>query len=192
MQKRTTFNGTKISRTHVKNNILKVWEQCSDEDRYDWYSEAKQYAKSLNTTLNKSCGIIAALSALKNWKENKRIAKLFVQGQRKGLHTKVFINKAIQIFESNGNEETILNILKGSKIKSFFINIRYPNEVHNVTIDRHALSIAVNERLSDQYIKVTPKQYEFFSDCYKYTAEQIGISPVLLQSATWVKWRKLK
>ena len=186
------FQGQKVSRTKVKNNILKVWGQCTTDDKYDWYAEAREFAESLDTTLNKACGIIAALSPLVNWKRNKTIAELFVNGQRKGLHTTLCVGKAERILASDGKDETILAILNGQKIKSFFINIRYPNEVQRVTIDRHALSIAIGTKLTDEKMRITPKQYEFFNHCYMLTADVLDISPLILQSATWVRWRKFK
>ena len=186
------FQGNIVSRTQIKNRIEKIWNLCEDSERYDWYAEARLFAESLNIDLNRAVGILAALSPLKSWEDNKRITKLFIEGQRHGLHTNVMTNKALLILESDDKDETILRILNGQKIKSFFINIRYPNEVQTVTIDRHALSIAMGERLTDKNMRITPNQYKFFNDCYMYTAELLGINPLLLQSATWVKWRKIK
>jgi hypothetical protein len=62
-----------------------------------------------------------------------------------------------------------------------------------VTIDRHALSVALDYWVSDEeYSGMTKKQYEFFRDCYIWTADSIGVSPLRLQSATWVVFRRIK
>jgi hypothetical protein len=44
----------------------------------------------------------------------------------------------------------------------------------------------------DDYRGITKNQYEFFVQCFQWTAEKLNISPLLLQSATWVRWRKIK
>ena len=86
-----------------------------------------------------------------------------------------------------------LKILRGQKIISFYTNIRHPHKNKEVTIDRHALSIALSKWIKEEdYAGMTGKQYKFFQDCYKYTADKIGISPVLLQSSTWERFRKIK
>ena len=87
--------------------------------------------------------------------------------------------------------DEIVEILNGQKIVNFFHNIRYPKTSRNVTIDRHALSIAVGKKLTDEKMKLTKAQFEFFEHCYRWTADNLGISPLLLQSATWVKWRQM-
>jgi hypothetical protein len=61
-----------------------------------------------------------------------------------------------------------------------------------LTIDRHAVSIAVGEKLSDDKLQMTAGQYEFFQETYRWTAAQLGVNPLILQSATWVVWRKMK
>ena len=68
------FKNQKLSRTVVKNNILRVWNQTSSEQRFDWYLDAFSFAEELSVfydvDVNKVCGIIAALSPVKKWSEN--------------------------------------------------------------------------------------------------------------------------
>ena len=62
-----------------------------------------------------------------------------------------------------------------------------------VTIDRHALSVGLGKWIQEEdYAGMTKNQYNFFRDTYKYTANILGISPVLLQSTTWERFRKIK
>lgn len=188
------FQGRKLTRTKVKNNILNVWFKATEEDKYDWYVEAHtlavKFAYEYRLSISQAAGIIAALSPMKTWTENKRIAKLFLQGQRQKLHTKLFISKAEVILKANTDDE-IISALNGNKITSFYLNIRYPEQSKHVTIDRHALCIGLGVKLADADIpKMTANQYEFFQQTYIWVAGQLGISPLLLQSATWLVWRR--
>lgn len=185
-----------LSRTKTVNNILRIWNLSQPEDRYDWYTEAYKFALSVSEvtglTINQVAGVIAALSPLKTWEQNKIQAMQMIKTGNCG-HMKAFKGKAAQIIASNGNEEGILKILKGSKITSFYLNIRYPDKSINLTIDRHALSVCLGRWVSDlDYSGMTVKQYQFFSDCYRHAAARLNVSPLLVQSATWVVWRRIK
>jgi hypothetical protein len=178
----------------------------------NWYEEAHEFAKYLareylmeiestmsidayeavaNAALAKAAGIIASLSPLKTWTENKEIAELFLNHGRV-KHTGMFKKKAQLIYDSDGDVSTICEVLNGNKITSFFLNIYNPKEGSVVTIDRHALAIAVGEALPTDQLKMTANQYEFFVNCYRIAAVKRGVLPLQMQSVTWVKWRELK
>lgn len=198
---RQRFNNEVLTRTVVKNNILKVFNQTTEEDRRDWYQEAYYKACGMSaiirggdeeSNLNKACGIIAALSPLKRWETNLRIAEEFIRTETCG-HMTQFLGKALLILRSSGNEDEILEILSGNKISAFYLNIRYPHKAEIVTIDRHAISIAMGRFMYDEELRgITANQYEFFVQCYTWAALQAGVSPILMQSSTWCRWREIK
>lgn len=190
------FKGENLTRTKVKNNILRVWKMTNNEEKEDWYGEAKQWAEVMGTVndveVGKVCGVIAALSPLKTWSQNLTIARDFIVTGEAG-HMKQFVVKAKAIVDSDGTDESILSILNGRKISAFYLNIKYPNKANNVTIDRHALSVALGKWVTDEdYAGMTAKQYEFFVQCYIMAAMDVDTTPLVMQSATWVKWRKIK
>lgn len=196
MNSKQQYKGVTLSRTVVKNNIEKIYNRSSKEDRRDWYQEAHEFAQSLSrdydVRISTACGIIAALSPLKAWEQNKKCAISFLEVGN-GKHMKTFQEKAEQLLGCSGSDKCITGILRGNKIISFYTNIMYPQEAKEVTIDRHALSIALGRwTTEDDYRGMTRKQYTFFQDCYRYAAERIGISPAKLQSATWEAFRKIK
>lgn len=193
------------------NNILRVYDQ-SDSGGHSWYDEAHEYAKELardylievDSTVSveayrdawaaaiaKAAGIIASLSPLKTWTENKEIAAEFLNTGRV-KHTGQFKRKAELILHSDGDVSTICEALNGNKITSFFLNILNPKEGSVVTIDRHAIAVAVGESLPSEGQKLTRNQYEFFANCYRVAAAKRGILPLQMQAVTWVKWRELK
>ena len=196
MKSKQQFKGMVLSRTKVKNNILHFYNQSDKSDQYDWYADAHKFAtelsKDYDLPVSICAGIISALSPMKMWEQNKKCAISFLQNGN-AKHMGAFQRKAEEIFTCSGDEECIKAILKGRKIISFFINIMHPHKADNVTIDRHALSVALRKWVREEdYSGITKGQYKFLEDCYKYTADIIGISPVLLQSTTWERFRKIK
>ncbi|MCB1711802.1 MAG: hypothetical protein KDH96_04760 [Candidatus Riesia sp.] len=202
-QKTIKFKGSVLVLDKLVQNILEVFYQCSSEDKVDWYVDAnnfagyleKEYFKELKGNFNqrmaKSCGIIAALSPLKTWEENKKIAESFLK-QGKAKHTKLFTNKAKDILTSTGTEEEIVAILKGDKISAFFLNILNPKDSSFLTIDRHAICIALGREATENEKKLTTSQYRFFELAYTIASSKVGVRPILMQSSTWVRWRKDK
>lgn len=205
MKKKQVIQNEIISRTKVRNNILKLWNASEISERHDWYNEALEFANEIldkcqvprhdrKLELNKVVGILAATSPMKRWEQNKKITQRICQTGEFSGHTKQMLSKAQRIFESSGDEGEILDILNGNKICAFYLNIRYPENDSNLTMDRHAITIALgkNHIKDDDFPALTVTQYEFFVQCYRWTAAQLGISGTLLQSATWLAHRRLK
>jgi len=193
------FKGNKLSRTKVKNNIIRVYNKA---DNYsDWYKEANTLCKYLaykyKTPFNSVVGIVSALSPLKTWDKNKEIAEYYLSEDKILNNNGKFINfpkqcdKAVEIRQTN-KEQEILDILRGEKTKSFYLNIKYPERMANVTVDRHAIAVALGRIATEEEQALSKNHYKFFEDCYKWTAQQLGIRPLLLQSITWETWRNLK
>lgn len=198
MKTKQKFKGAILLHERCVKNILSIYNNPMHSGGADWYAKANELANELaneyNTTTLKAAGVIAALSPIKSWDENKRIARIFLASGR-GKHTKTMKDKARSIKEYTGDSERefILKTLNGNKISSFFLNIAYPNERTAVTIDRHAVSVilGVNSTDSDCH-NITKAQYEFLSNCYRKAAQIAGVLPSQMQSITWVKWRELK
>jgi hypothetical protein len=199
------FKGKDISRTKVKNNIIKVFNTCEDRHMNDWYSEAYSWAADLTRCYmkytpklvglhgtSKVVGILAATSPMKRWESNKMLVKQFLEYGECG-HFAAVNKKCKAIYESGGTDTEILDILNGPKTRRFYMSINYHMTYDGVTIDRHALSIALGYRVSNNTFRgMTKRQYEFFEECYRYAARSLGITPMLLQSSTWQVFRENK
>jgi hypothetical protein len=198
-----TFKGKELSRTKVKNNILKIWDLTETSERFNWYQDANDFCTNFENSLELlhqpknrihsiACGVVAALSPVKTWSQNKKCAIKMMETGDCG-HMKQFKDKAFRIMQSDGSDDQILSILNGRKISAFYLNIKHPDVANNVTIDRHALSIALGYWTTDEdYQGMTATQYNFFVQCFILAAVKVGVSPLLMQSATWVKFRKIK
>ena len=197
------FNGKNLSRTQVKNNILSVLAQVDEESfefGKEWYNIANSIALShVNKDVNlaQSVGVIAALSPLKSWSQNLILANEFINLEKRGGHLTVLVKKATQILAlNNPSTDDVVKILNGQKIVNFFLNIYYPNKDIVVTIDRHAVGIALigtkNIKQKESDGLVSKVQFEFLVHCYKWAAAELGISAVQLQAITWEHFRKNK
>lgn len=97
-------------------------------------------------------------------------------------------------------------MLNGHKVRSFYNNIadlQDPNGPGDVTVDSHALAIALGYKISS-----SSEEYKIFSggmernnlglqgyyapvaDAYRRLAEKYGLDPRQVQAITWVQWRK--
>jgi len=199
------IHGETWSRVQVKNNILAVWNATSAHDRFDWYGSANLFAHNVASLSNdmgrwistkKVCGVIAALSPMVSWKRNMLLAQHVVLNPEDWPNLKCLksnAKKAYDIINSNGSEDAILAILRGKKTSAFFLNILHPTEAISMTMDRHAISIALGRKIKKDEVKffqLTASQYKFLVECYRWTAAKIGVNPLILQSATWVLWRR--
>ena len=192
------LHGMKLTRTIAKNNILKVLNSDSQFGLLDWYTDAHEECTELWTLsplyLCQIVGVVAALSPMKSWSQNIIQARKMILTGDCG-HMKSMKSKAERIMKLDRDmsyeemKTAISDILNGNKIVSFFHNILEPNETNVVTIDRHAISIAIGRKATDKEQQLTRNQYEFLAQCYQYTAEGLGMTASKLQGITWSNYR---
>ena len=191
------------SRTKIKNNILRVYADSLESEKNDWYREAHQWAvdvsnflysfKRLNVSVNQVLGITSALSPLKEWEKNKELTVDFILSGDCG-HMKNNKLKADKILmaHSSISDDTILKILNGKKTQRFYMNMVHPNDGTGVTVDRHAIAIAIGRTATEIEQSLTTNKYTFIENCYKMTADALGLTPLHLQSITWQAWKRIK
>ena len=179
--------------------ILEVWQQATIaelDEGLNWYADANAFAMTLDPERpERAAGVIAALSPLKAWTDNCRLAALaFEQGFASG------------VMRANGAKADAilsgahpLEVLKGNKVCNFYKAIENPEHPDAVCIDRHAFDIAVGRVTNDQSRSALSRKgvYERFGAAYKRAARIIAlndhaVSPSQLQAVTWVTWRRLK
>ena len=193
------------SRTKIKNNIIKTYNQKTQSELNDWYQEAHDFGIEVSgmfkdVSKRQVLGIISALSPLKEWNKNKELAVDLILTGTCG-HMKRNIQKARDILALNGycdkhNDAMILDfkirqILNGEKTKAFYTNMAYPKG-KGVTIDRHAIAIAIGRNATDKEQAISKQVYTFIENCYIMTSETLGLAPLHLQSITWQTWKRIK
>ena len=186
------------SRTKLQNNIKRTYKLSLGSEFNNWYQEANDFgsdvAKLFDIPLSKVLGVVSVLSPLKEWSNNKKLAIQFISSGDCG-HMKNNKKKAREILAldiDSALEFNILKIINGQKTTAFFLNMMYPNRKDYVTIDRHAVAIAIGRNATENEQSLTGKQYTFLRDCYIIVANKLGLAPLHLQSITWQTWKRLK
>jgi hypothetical protein len=176
-------------------NVLGVYNNSTALDLrtgLTWYMDAHNFAKILDpNNVSRAAGIIAALSPLNGWENNKNKAALLYRqnggGENVGL--KKNVAKAQRIY----NGEHPDNVLKGDKVTAFYRTILDPFGDIEPVIDRHAFDIAVGKRTDEKTRGMLSRKgiYAEFANVYREAAKVAGIGAAQMQAVTWVAWRNI-
>lgn len=175
-------------------NILSVYRSASNSaflEGLSWYDGANSFARSLDgNRFMRAAGVIAALSPMNRWENNKlKAAQLYAQnGDGTGCGLFGNVAKAIAIY----NGDDALDVLGGNKVRAFFLTIADPSGIHDPVIDRHAFDIAIGQRTNDKARSRLERkgEYERFSAAYCDAARIAGIGAAQVQAITWVAWKE--
>jgi hypothetical protein len=180
----------------VIDNMQRVYSQCNEHDFINgkgWYERANLFSLALSESYGfsqmKVTGVIAALSPMKEWSNNKAIAEEFLRTNgRLSKHTSGQTNKARRILKYAKDLKDVEVCLGGLKTMNFFHNIQSPNSKDHVTIDRHHIYLSTRT----DYQVCTSKQYEFLKQNTIKFANELDMIPSELQSTLWVCWKRIK
>ena len=193
------------SKTKIKNNIIKTYKQSNQSELNDWYQEAHDFGCDVSAMFKgvpkrKVLGIVSALSPLKEWNKNKELAVDLISTGTCG-HMGRNIQKGRDILAIKGSnyrecdsmvlDFKIRKILNGEKTKAFYTNMAYPSG-KGVTVDRHAIAIAIGRTATDKEQSISKQVYTFIENCYIMTSETLNLAPLHLQSITWQTWKRIK
>jgi len=184
----------------MKKHILN-WYKRADlnlkMDGLQWYEEANNFVQDTVDTCELNARysfsqVVSILSPQVDWETNKKNAVAVYQTwKNKGdvLGLKMFATELQKINALNALEGTYRIPEKARKTRSFALNIFKPDLGDSVTIDRHAVKVALND-LKAGGVSLTTKQYDLAADCYRKVADKIGIKPCQLQAVTWLQYKK--
>ena len=198
-----------ISSTHKGvqciTGVFKLASQGDILAGLSWYRDANTFADNLANEYNisrlKVHGVIASLSPRNRWERNMQDAESMVKVYSAGgtfddlMELKVCTFnankiKAAEILNLNCASDTeIKAILKGPKMIEFYHCIQ---ELADVTIDGHAYSVWVGDRITLANIpSIGVKLRKTIKADYKLAAKNLGLEPYELQAITWVCWRRI-
>jgi len=177
-------------------SVLGVYDNSTDAHREHgmrWYLDAHEFCETLDPgNVSRAAGIVAALSPMSHWENNKnKAAQLYRQdGEGTGVGLFRNVEKAQRIFKG----ENPLDVLGGDKVRAFYECILYP-DLHSskAVIDRHAFDIAVGKRTDDKTRGILGRKgvYDSFAEVYCEAAKSAGIGAAQMQAVTWVAWREV-
>lgn len=191
-------------------NVLAVYNNATADhlrSGLSWYLDAHNFCVTMAgnrgqfghaTKVRRVAGIVAALSPLNGWGNNKAKAIQLINqrgivsvdengGNGIGLGRNVAKAQAIY----NGADP--LDILKGDKVRAFYRTIVDPMGDIDPVIDRHAFDIAVGERTDEKRRGALSRKgvYSEFANVYREAAIIAGIGSAQMQAITWVTWRDM-
>lgn len=191
----------------MKKHILTFHESTPiDPDSLYWYESAHEIARSLSETydvqnVEKICGVISALSPSVNWDKNIVDAKNVIQSYANGLGldsvtVSTYNQNKVKAFSIlNSSLSPLTHFRKDTKTESFYMNMAEPTNPSFVTIDRHALRIALG-RHSLNVNGITVAKYRECTLAYLSAFKTLKGSNYTvanqLQAATWAALRTLK
>lgn len=183
---------TEEEREQYVQNILDAWNDATGQDLiegHNWYPTAHQVADLMSEgNIVAGAGVIAALSAQKNWVDNQRLAEDALNGDVHG-HTKDTLRKVERILLGEDPEDVLPMSMKTGM---FYRCILDPEDPDAVVIDRHAHDIAVGEVYGNDERGLGSKQrYAVLAHCYREAALRLGELPSTVQAVTWVRQRRL-
>lgn len=191
--------------TPTVENVLSIYRRSTAADMAEgmaWYHTAHKWAvdhtHGRTHLVMRNAGIVAALSPMNEWKQNKRKAEeviskrgriTVVKGQPNGIGLGDNVVKAIRIY----NGEYPLDVLKGFKVRAFYQTILDPYGDFDPVVDRHAFDIAVGMRTNDKARSALQRKgvYDMFANIYREAARQANIGAAEMQATTWVAWKRI-
>lgn len=193
----------------IEKNILAAYARANDWDRDEgmlWYSKAHAEAVLIAARYDiepwQAVGVIAALSPGAHWGRNVVEADMLIEAWKDGrdipqvgTYGRRNVHKALAVL-AGGNP---LDVLGGSKVRSFFANMLFPLTSDAVTVDRHAKALAygfasrtARGASDDELSVVRPAEYEYIAWHYRMLAKRLGLVPSQLQAICWLVWRRLR
>ncbi len=178
--------------TNYVENIISVYLRATDSQYWDgmeWYNDAHHLAHSLSPNdIWRGAGVIAALSPMKQWPENVRLARIAFETGKATGHIGTHVEYAQRILDG----EHPLAVMNGDKTRNFCEAIATNGMSKTATIDRHAHDIAMFKVFTDKARKIGKRLYRDMASAYGEAAELAGISVNQMQAVTWVTWKESK
>jgi len=191
--------------TPAVSNVLAIYNIASEDalrEGLAWYQTAHNWcrvtSKGRPHLMRRNAGIVAALSPMNEWQNNKRKAAelislrgnvVTVKGQPNGIGLGANVAKACLIYKGADP----LDVLKGDKVRAFYRTIVDPMGDIDPVVDRHAFDIAVGERTDDKRRGILSRKgvYTEFANVYREAAKVAGIGSAQMQAVTWVAWKEI-
>ena len=187
----------------MQRRLLACWYRANSADIEEgmrWYQHANQIAARIANANAiehwQACGVIAALSPGLRWDLNIAHAEILIGEYQAGLRGRRLsivgaygrrnLIKAISILSGSAP----LDVLGGSKVRSFYCNILDFSASGPITIDRHAKCAAYGVKDADTSF-VRESEYSYIADHYRKCAQIVGVIPNQFQAVVWVCWRRL-
>jgi hypothetical protein len=189
---------TDAQRDEYVRNIKATWYRATPDQLTrgaTWYPNVHSLAEFLSGgNASQGAGVISALSPMKLWTENVKLATDALNGNVHGHFGSALHKVALIMSGSDPANVLPMNLKTGN----FYRNILDPSDPDPVTIDRHAIDIAAGRAYVGMGAKGHAKgsarqdgltnvnRYASLAHAYRVAAVQLGVLPNVLQATTWL------
>jgi len=116
---------------------------------------------------------------------NEVVVTTYGSNKRKAIH---ILN--LKSSKTEDIERLLLHKSKVNKTASFYRNILEPGNDSFVTVDRHAIRIALGNSLEADKIGMTEKRYRNIVKSYQVASKALHLDAITLQAIVWVVYRR--
>ena len=178
----------------LADRILATLDSATEDDWVAgsaWYHVAHEIAEEI-APHGVGAAVLAALSPQVGWAPNIAAAQAMVMGEDPQPYGVLGPNivKAQRILDG----ERPFDVLGGNKVRNFCWNIQFPDDHGHVTVDRHALNIALvgpGNTGADHRLLARKGGYQLVAAAYRAAARSCWLVPNQLQAITWLTHRRL-
>ena len=170
--------------------------KANDLERYEtWYTDMHniciEIAEFYNLPVKLVVGLMAVLSPQTGVTGNVNAVIRVIESYRRGLHCE---NATIAGYPANKRKafamlktSEVFPHLSGDKVVPFYNNILNYDSPEYVTIDRHAIVLALYGYTgkASGSLKIDSVAYNLIADVYRQVAAEFGYLPSALQAITW-------
>jgi hypothetical protein len=191
-------------------NVVAAYDDSDAQERAQgmrWYADAHNLAAKMDQgDIEKNAGVIAALSPQTGWAVNmfnadRSLDENRALGPGEGMITGSMQANAQEAIDGMDADEAN----NSSKTKAFARLIRAGGDepddhLGQVVIDRHAMTVAMDERLPKKEADKAPidkdRYYQYVADTYRNAALEISargtpVSPHQVQAITWLRQQRI-
>lgn len=178
------------------------------EEGIRWYYTAHStivdVALRQRVHLDVAVAVVAALSPNNKWRRNVVDAENCLKASANNaseysIRCSTYGQNKTKAFRI-ARGESYHAVLGGNKVWSFFKNLRHPDNDQVVTVDGHAVAVALGLRISlSKSPQLSDKQYELVAEAYRQATREINadrlvgdvLLPSQVQAICWVYYRFL-
>jgi hypothetical protein len=185
-------------------NLVKVFDQAESEDHRmaarSWWTYnhlTSRMAEKFGFSPEVGAAVFAALSPNNDYHGNLRDAHRLLKAAHDGLE---LVDFKVSTYGANKRKAWAiahgtppLDVIVFPKTRSFFLNIRDPNDPQPVTVDGHIYNAwrGYRVRLNSAAVRFPIKLYEVIAEDVRAVARQAGLLPNVAQGVIWFVWRRI-
>lgn len=178
-------------------NIRAVYDSATEVQRQRgiaWYREVYDQMFDLSreylVTVEQAAAVFARVSPRNSYGTNLTLARQILHLHSNGVtlrrgYLSAGLDGAARVLAG----EDPRTVLTSDKVRAFFECIVSAGDTDHVCVDRHAYSLAWNQRSFTNDVRITKSGYRRIADAFREVAAEVGLPAAQVQATAWLTWR---